>query len=281
MVLLDTDFKSLTTSEQIRHFEVEGFVILPEIVSPEQVATIKEELSTLPMRESFYSDKPTFGAAPPQWHSQAVGELIGNPAAVAFLHALLGDEVLFIHGHYILSHPGHPALELHSDYKPFGSTYARWEESGPASVRFLYYLDDTSTDRGALRIVPRSHICWHEDAHPYHRYVSHPEEVLVPMRAGSALAFAMRLFHGTAANTATSTRGMLEMDYRPVWARPVMPVEEWDEAAVAAAPAVAHPLLRSKNIYDRSWEFMKQNEILESQAMGMAPSRWGANRPRE
>lgn len=263
-----------TTEERIRHLEVEGYVVLPDILGPDELDAVRSELADLPMRPSFYSDEPTFAAVQPQWHSRSVAGLIGHPAAAELLHALFGDDVVFTHGHYIVSHPGQPPLELHADYAPYGSTYSKWEESCPVRVRFLYYLDDTGTDRGALRIVPRSHICMHADAHPYRRYASHPEELLVPMRAGSALCFAVRMFHGTGPNTSDRTRGMLEMDYRPLWARPVMPVAEWSEREVAAAPAAARPFLRSPNSFDRPWEFLGNGEVDDREPVGMSPSRW-------
>lgn len=275
MATLEVDFAKLSDEERIRHFEIEGFVVFPDILSAPEVTALKGELEDLPMRPSFYSDKPTFAAVQPQWHSPKVAGLIGQHRAVSFLNSLLGDEVVFTHGHYIVSHPGQPALELHADYAPYGSTYSRWEESCPLRVRFLYYLDDTSIDRGALRIIPRSHICMHSDALPYRRYKSHTEELLVPMKAGSALCFAVRMFHGTGPNTSTGTRGMLEIDYRPLWARPLMPVAEWPDDDVRRAPERSQPFLHSPNSFDRPWEFLGNNDVLDRDAPGMAPSRWG------
>jgi len=271
-------YEGLSNAERIRRFEVEGFVVLPDVLDADQVATLKKEMAAIPMRPSFYSDKPTFAAVPPQFHSPAFSRLIGHPPAAEFLTALLGEDVVFTHGHYVLSHPGQPALEMHADYAPYGSTYSHWEESCPLRVRFLYYLDNTGTDCAPLRIVPRSHICFHADAHPYRRYKAHEGEFLVPMRAGSALCFAVRMFHGTGPNISNRTRGMLELDYRPLWARPVMPVGEWEIDDVLAAPPDARPFLRSPNSCDRHWEFLGNSEVSEGPATGMLPSRWGALR---
>lgn len=269
------DFESFTTAEQVRHLETEGFVILPQILKENDIARIKGELDDLPMRPSFYSDAPSFASKPPHIHSAACGELIANADMLAFLNHLMGDDLVFMHSHYILSHPGQPPLEMHTDYQPYGSTYSGWLESCPVRVRVLYYLDDTRTDRAPLRIVPRSHICFHADAHPYKRYRSHDDEILVPMRAGDAFVFAVRLFHGVGPNTTEETRGMLEYDYRPSWSRPYNPVEEWSDPPAGSIPAHAEPLLRSRNRFDFRWEFDMKRETLDELAPGMTPSRWG------
>lgn len=98
---------------------------------------------------------------------------------------------------------------------------------------------------------------------------------MLPMRAGDVFIFNVRLFHGTGPNTTEETRGMIEIDYRPVWAHPMMPVAEWDPADVAAVPECAKPFLRSPNSVDRPWEFMPKIEAEDYQPLGMSPSRWG------
>jgi hypothetical protein len=43
------------------------------------------------------------------------------------------------------------------------------------------------------RVVPHSHLSMHADANPYKRYESHPEEVMVPVAAGSAVLINLRV----------------------------------------------------------------------------------------
>ena len=139
----------------------------------------------------------------------------------------------------------------------------------------LYYLDDTRDDRSALRVVPRSHICLHADAQPYRRYKALADEVVVPLRAGDAFVFATRLFHATTANTTAETRGMLEYDYRPLWARPMGPVPDWTDEELALAPPEARALLRGRNAVDFAWEFDAKREAVDLPAPGLSPRRWG------
>lgn len=265
----------LTRAQAIRQFETEGFFIIPDALSPERIAALKAEFASLPMRPSFYTDAPSFSVTPPHVHGPEGASLIGNPPVLEFVKALMGDELVFMHSFYILSHPGSPPLEVHTDYQPYGSTYSQWLESCPLRLRVLYYLDDTRDDRAALRIVPRSHICWHADAQPYRRYKDHPEEVVLPLKAGDAFVFATRLFHGVGPNTTGETRGMVEIDYRPLWARPYGPVPDWSAEQLRHVPPELLPMVERRNRTDFAWEFDIKRAAVDVPAPGMSPSRWG------
>lgn len=264
----------LSPAQRIHQIETEGYVILPDAISAETIAALKAEFETLPMRPSFFTDKPAFSSIPPHTHGPVAAGLIGNPPVLEFARALMGDELVFMHSFYILSHPGSPELELHTDYQPFGSTYSQWLESCPLRIRVLYYLDDTRDDRAALRIVPRSHICFHADAQPYRRYKSHPDEVLLPLKAGDAFVFATRLFHGVGPNLTDETRGMVEIDYRPLWARPYGPVPDWSDEQLRHVPADLRPMVERRNRTDAAWEFDVKRAAVDQPAPGMSPSRW-------
>jgi ectoine hydroxylase-related dioxygenase (phytanoyl-CoA dioxygenase family) len=267
-------FMGMERAAQIRSFETEGYVVLPNALDPDLIVQIKSELASLPMRSSFFTDAPAFSEVPPHTRSPACAALIAHPPALAFLQALMGEELVFMHSFYILSHPGAPALDIHTDYQPYGSTYSGWLESCPIRVRVLYYLDDTGLDRSALRTVPRSHICFHADAQPYRRYKRHPDELLVPMRAGDAFVFATRMFHGAGANTTQETRGMMEFDYRPTWSRPYQPLPEWSAEEMVLVPEPARALTRGRNFVDFAWEFDVKRQSVDLPAPGMSPGRW-------
>jgi Phytanoyl-CoA dioxygenase (PhyH) len=259
---------------RIRQLETEGFVIIGGALSPQRIAALKAELASLPMRPSFYTDAPAFSTRPPHVHGPEGAALIGNPPVLDFMRVLLGDELVFMHSFYILSHPGSPPLELHTDYQPFGSTYSQWLESCPVRIRVLYYLDDTRDDRAALRIVPRSHINLHSDAQPYRRYRAHPHEVLIPLQAGDAFVFSTKLFHGVGPNTTQETRGMIEIDYRPLWSRPYGPVPDWTAEELRHVPRELLPMVSHRNRSDFAWEFDVKRQAVDRDAPGLSPHRW-------
>ncbi len=269
-----TNFSALTVGEQIRHFEVEGFVVLPDLLDTNHIRRLKDELADTPMKSKSYSEAQTVSVTPPQWVSPAVAELIGHPPVVEFLTALMGPDILYTRGHFQRTNPGSPGISLHTDGQPFGSSLFGYEGSSPRLVRVLYYLDDLIPERAPFRLVPRSHLSFHADANPYGRYESHPEEITLCPKAGSAVVIPKDLFHGTHPNDCTSPRGMIQMGYRPAWAGPVQPMEEWDSALVAQMPEQARPFMKSLNTTGEQWEQEHKPKGMKNEAPGINPSRW-------
>jgi ectoine hydroxylase-related dioxygenase (phytanoyl-CoA dioxygenase family) len=275
MTIVVTDWMAMTDAARLRHLEVEGYVVLPDLLDGETIARIKAECADLPMDTAPYSDEQTFARTPPQWHSRTFAKVIGHPPMIRFLKQAMGDDLVFMLGHCVRSGPGVPGLALHSDYQPFGSKQKGWNESSPATIRVLIYLDDLTPDRAPFTILPRSHLSLHEASDPYLRFDNHPDMVTVCLTAGSAIVFNVRAFHGTHPHTGTVRRTMLEYAYRPAWARCVGPVEEWDPAAVAAAPEEAKPYLKPRN--SGPAEFPAPNfigDVPRDLAAGLSTRRW-------
>lgn len=247
MNVVNVDWRAMDDAERVRRFDVDGFVVLPGLLDAQTIAKLKAELADLPMGKAPYSDQQQFALSPPQWHSRTFCELIAHPPMVNFVKRVMGDDIVFMLGHFVKSGPGVPGLHLHSDYQPYGSKAKGWNESSPATLRVLIYLDDLTPDRAPFTIVPGSHISVHGVSNPYTRFDNHPDMVTVCLKAGDGIAFNVRAFHGTHPHTGAVGRSMLEYAYRPAWAKCTGPVEEWDATALAAAPAVAKPYLKPRN----------------------------------
>lgn len=271
-----TDFASMSRPEQIRHFEVEGYVVLPEILKPEMLARIKSELAAAEMSHTSYSVNQTRSTTQPQWLSRAVAELIGYPPMIEFLTDLLGPEIVFTRGFFQRTQPGSPGISMHTDGQPHGSNLFGYEGSCPRLLRVLYYLDELTVERAPFRLIPRSHLSFHAEASPYVRYKSHPEEITIVVPAGSAVVIPSLLFHGSHPNKANQPRELVQLGYRPAWAGPIQPVEEWDEALVANAPEIARPFLKSLNTSGQAWEQQHKPAGMKTEAPGINPSRWGS-----
>lgn len=266
-----TDYRALDTAEHLRRLEVEGYTVLPDLVDPATIARLREELADLPMGSAPYAENQRFALRPPQWHSPTFLSLVGHPPVVQFLEQALGKDPVFMLGHYVTSGPGVPGLTLHSDYQPYGSEAKGFEESSPATVRLLVYLDDLTPGRAPFTILPRSHLSLHRDANPYLRYDDHPEMVTVCLNAGDGVLFNVRAFHGTHPMLEDFTRGMIELAYRPAWARSAGEVAEWPAEEVAKAPDHVKPLLRGRNV---GTDTVTPPVITDGVATVMPPSRW-------
>lgn len=269
-----TDFTALSRPALIRHLEVEGYVVFPRILPPDTTAAIKREMAEAETWHPDYSDDQQRSVVQPQWVSRTAAEVIGHPPLAAFLRELMGPEIVFTRGFYQRTLPGCPGISLHTDGQPHGSDLFGYEGSCPRLLRVLYYLDDLTPERAPFRLVPRSHLSFHADASPYVRYESHPEEVTLVVPAGSAVLVPSMLLHGSHANTDTQPRELLQLGYRPSWAGPIQPVDEWDPELVAAAPAAARPFLQSLNTSGFAWNQPNKPDGMRTAAPGINPSRW-------
>ena len=248
----ERDWSALTLGERIRQIEVEGYLLLPDLLNADHLARLKaetDELETTPVDYSVHQR----GRADLQFVGGVLTDLVAHPPTIAFLRELLGEEIILSHYGYARSEPGHPGISLHTDGQPFGSQIFGYEGSVPVMVRVLYYLDDLPPDISPFRVVPHSHLSMHADGNPYQRFESHPEEVMVTARAGAAILINHRVFHGNYPNTGDRPRGMLAIAYRPAWAGPVDRVDDWDPGEVAKLPDAVRPFFGGRNT--RLWDF--------------------------
>jgi len=271
----DRDWSALTLGERLRHIELEGYLVMPGLLSAPQVARFKELVAGLETRGTDYSERQR-GRRSVHWDHAELAELVAHPPTIAFLTELLGEDVVFLGSAYTRSEPGHPGISLHTDGQPWGSAIFGYAGSCPVQVRVLYYLDDLTADVSPFLVVPRSHLSLHADANPYTRYASHPEQVAVPAKAGSAVLLNHRCFHGNLPNTGGRNREMLAYLYRPAWAGPVEPkIPAWDEARVEALPPHVRRFFTDPN-RRKGFDFNHPNKPpnMRSEAPGIAPSRW-------
>ena len=267
------DWSALTLGERIRQIEVEGYLVLPDLLPPEVLQRLKQQTATF---ETTAVDYRPFQRGRPsvQFEGGAVTELAAHPPTLAFLRELFGPDLILMTYAYARSEPGHPGISLHADGQPYGSEIFGYAGSCPWLVRVLYYLDDLTPEVSPFRVVPRSHLSMHDDANPYRRYESHPEEVMVPTRAGSAVLINHRVFHGNYPNTGDRSREMLAIAYRPAWAGPIAELPLWDPEKLAALPDFVRAVFGDRNT--RRWDFHGGNKPANQprEAPGMNPSRW-------
>ena len=269
----DRDWSALSTGARIRQLEVEGYLLLPDLLDPDHVARLKAITATFDTKAVDYSENQR-GRPGIQFDGGEITALIGHPPTLAFLRELFGDEVIFMHYGYARSEPGHPGISLHADGQPYGSQIFGFEGSCPVLVRVLYYLDDLIPEVSPFRVVPRSHLSLHAEGNPYKRYTDHPEEVMVPAQAGSAVLIHHRVFHGNFPNVGDYAREMLAIAYRPAWAGPIDEVPAWDDQDLETLPGDIRPLFADRNT--RHWDYAGGNKPpnMAAEARGINPSRW-------
>ena len=268
-----TDWSQLTFGEQVRHLEVEGYVVLPGMLPPEQVAQLHGELEPVPTISPEYTDKKRVHNDI-QWAGGAITDLIAHPPVIAWLQRLFGDLPVLMTYDYSRSEAGCPAINLHADGQPWGSKIFGAEQSCPRLVRVLYYLQDLTPERAPFRVVPRSHLSFHDHGNPYLRYRAHPEEVMVTCSAGDACLINQNVFHGNYPNRTDQAREMLGLAYRPPWAGPFEPIAPWPENELARVPEAVKSIMTDRN--HRTWrpDAGDVQPEMPTEAAGIDPSRW-------
>ena len=272
----DRDWSALSTSQRIRQLEVEGYLVMPDLLDPDHLTRLKAITTTFKTTAVDYSENQR-GRPNIQFEGGEITQLIGHAPILEFLRQLFGDEIIFMHYGYARSEPGHPGISLHTDGQPYGSKIFGFEGSCPVLVRVLYYLDDLTAEVSPFRVVPRSHLSLHADANPYKRYTGHPEEVMVPAKAGSAVVIHHRVFHGNFPNVGDYAREMLAIAFRPAWAGPVADISPWKKQQLDTLPNDIRPLFQNRNT--RNWEYDSANKPpnMPAEAPGIDPSRWERN----
>ena len=271
--LVETDWSAITLGERIRHLEVEGYVVLPDLLSREHIGRLKAETRKLETTAVDYSVHQ-LGCPNVQFVGGAITELIAHPPTIEFLKQLFGDRVIMMDCGYSRSEPGHPGISLHCDGQPWGSNIFGFEHSCPKLVRVLYYLDDLTPDVSPFKVVPRSHLSFHADANPYLRYTELPGQVMVTCKAGSAVLIHQNVVHGNYPNVGESAREMIGIAYRPAWAGPAGEVPGWDAEELENTPPAVRELMDDPNT--RFWlpEGGNKPQGMKSEAPGIDPSRW-------
>ena len=272
--LSKVDWATLTLPQQIKHLEIEGYLVIPDVLSPDKVDRIKRELAKLPTQGTDYSENQR-SYVDVQWtESPECINVIALPKVTQFLQTLLGDDLICTSCTYALSRPGHPGIAIHTDAQPYGSKIFGMQASSPRIVRVLYYLDDLTPERSPLKVIPRSHLSLHADANPYNRYLSHPEELMVTCRAGSAAIINQTIFHANFPNNSQQDRSMLAIAYRPAWAGPIAAVEDWPAEKVAQLPTHIRPYFASLNTRKINFNVENRPTNMATVAPGINPSRW-------
>ena len=270
----DTDWASFTMSQRVRHIELEGFAVIPDLLSHDQIQAIRSELSQLPTTATDYSEHQRSNFDVWTTDSPNTIDLIALPAMLDFLTVLFGDDLVCTSCVYYVSRPGHPGIAIHTDSQPYGSNIFGLQASSPCLVRVLYYLDDLTPQHSPLKVIPRSHLSMHADGNPYNRYLRHDDEVMVTCKAGSAAVINQKVFHANFPNYSDEDRLLLAIAYRPSWAAPIADVEDRDPQQVAKLSPQVRPLFKSLNTRSIDFDVANRPDDLATTAVGISPNRW-------
>lgn len=228
----------MLTGEQLAFYRENGFLHIPQVFGPEQVAALADDLDwmiekwasrtpgwTGPWRKAYMDDATEAKSklvAMHDLHMYADSWLkcVTDAKLVAALTDVLGPDVELHHSTMHVKPPetGHP-FPMHQDM-------AFYVHDDDRFVDVLVHLDDTCHANGEIRFLAGSHKQGYLDhvrrdsegnpctPHlPTDRYKLQ-DTVPVPARAGDVVFFNVNTIHGSYINTTGLSRRMVRLGYR-------------------------------------------------------------------
>lgn len=219
-------------------FEKEGYLVVKDLLSPEEVKACQEEIHLLHQfaagqasdtekeradiarrhvqQEPFAKDKTQGDALPvlrkaenTRQYSEVFKDLAQHPNLIAVLQNLIGDDLLLFRSTLMFKPAFHGSSHgLHQD-----SAY--WPMEPPRLVTVSIALNDATVENGCFKVVPRSHlwgvqewggIARQQDAELTDREDVAKQQMDVPLSAGSALFFHSLMVHGSGPNASPHPR---------------------------------------------------------------------------
>lgn len=197
-------------------FERDGYVVLENLISPQQVAHLKDALLSVEARHGFGYAKTSFEGTKTVRinnllaYDEAFWDVPLQPAVLALCESVLDRELLLSSLCSLTLGPGQTAQPLHEDTQQL--TLAR--PRPPLAINAMWALSNFTPSNGATRIVPGSHKYHHAPG-----YGTEVETVAATMPAGSVMLFDSALWHMGGANTTEERRYALSCYYCAGWMR--------------------------------------------------------------
>ena len=206
------------TPQQIEDFHREGWLFLPELFSPEEVALLKRESEAIyrehrpeVWREKTGAPRTAFAA---HTYNEAFGTLGAHPRLIGPVEQLFGEQV-YMHQYKINAKAAFTGevWQWHQDYGTWKRDDGMPE---PRAMNISVFLDEVMPINGPLLLVPRSHNAgdleashdvettsyplWTLDEATVSRLVAEGGIVAPTGKPGGVLMFHGNLVHGSAGN---------------------------------------------------------------------------------
>jgi hypothetical protein len=212
------------TREQIERFDRDGFLVIPDLLTPDEVSALQHE--TEHYHETLAGGVPPEvdvtwepSSSPPRVQqvlnaeclSAELARIIRSERLRGVVEPLLGPDVGLFHVKFIMKPPQVGGLV------PWHQDFAYWtgEADAPIQLNCMVYLDDATRENGALEVLARSqraglerHAETTKGSFVHELDASHfaGEAVSLPGKAGTGILFGPLLKHASPPNTTAKSR---------------------------------------------------------------------------
>jgi ectoine hydroxylase-related dioxygenase (phytanoyl-CoA dioxygenase family) len=205
----------------------QGFVILPDVLSPEQVATVRSEIEPHlgPFGRNPFEGERTQRAYALLAKAPSIADLVEHPAVLALMDHFLRPSYLLWAAIAINLHPGETRQDYHCDDDAGAPPRPRAAQG----MSCIWALDDFTELNGATEFVPGSH-AWGPVELPT---ADDARGETAIMSAGSVMIWQGPLFHRSGENRSDRTRLGITIQYCQPWLRQI------ENMVLAVPPKVA------------------------------------------
>ena len=252
----------MLTRSQIEAYNEAGAIVVPDVLSGEEVARLRrvtdefvERARGVSAHDDVYDLEDTHTPeAPrvrrikaPHLHHGAFAALVRHPGVVAALRDLWGPDIRFDTAKLNMKSAGFgAAVEWHQDWAFYPHT-----NDDLAAVGVM--MDDMEQENGPLLVVPGSHRGPVHDHHadgrfcgamdPTRNEVDYASAIPLNGKAGAITIHHVRAVHGSAPNTSARDRRLLLFQFRAADAWPLLGfpagIEAFDALMVSGSPTLA------------------------------------------
>lgn len=183
----------LLSLEEMQQFNDEGYLMFPEFFNEEwdqEMTQALEELQVINPDSKAIVPHPTFN------------KLLLDKAFLGIVRSLLGEEFLFHHANGRSLSPADTGKVWHHDYDGVGN----WKPGEPLMIHLLVYPEGVDANKGALAILPKSHLREVQRSEPNAHVLGSLEgEIEVSGKPGLLVVLNSALWHSRRLNS-TSVR---------------------------------------------------------------------------
>ena len=217
------------TPEQWETFNRDGYILIEDALSLEEVQTYKDRIDEVASRKPDYQPGDYFYLENIVEHDPLFTDLIDHPRHVGFAYDIFG-ELLKLHQTQIFLRP--PAGTQNNQWHPDGARavpYGVFSPQLPLQIKIGYWLTDLPHEKmGNLVVLPGSHRQQYMDHYDTHDSV--PGEVILTPKAGTLEIMHSSIWHRVEPNESDVVRYNIFIAYCPGWLTPadrVLSDPEW------------------------------------------------------
>ncbi|MFZ4508136.1 MAG: phytanoyl-CoA dioxygenase family protein [Fimbriimonas sp.] len=212
----------MLTDEQRVLFESNGFLILPDALSPEELEKVRQAADRA--EAAWREDTTRLGTRSaalnqvqsPIEYDDALLELLWHPKVLPVVRSVLGDDVQMIDTDFFITPPRTP--HTHADWHHDVGMDGIYHPLSTVMIKVFYLLTDVNENSGGTAMIPGSHRFSRDFVFPK---VANPRQMpgafQMTGKAGTAYLFNGRVYHCAVNNESDSPRKVLIYNYGHFW----------------------------------------------------------------